>query len=269
MPNVSGIDALVNGEPEINRFNLSYSDNASTYVTSAGSSAYTTLPGNTEWWGQIWGYGGQPTMYPGTQFSFAGNADDNNGYSGTARCHRLVIDVDRFAGTPVAHRAWFRCDGPLTVGAVAGTDAGGDRPASSVDGLLHFGGVDQASMLRARLDITNEIRRTYGGTAANIVHARGNQRVKLTYLTEFDTPANLPALKTLYSTKLYISSTKFWQFNWLQINDWKDVNHPREEQSSRGHTMAAAEVEMGFVRQSGTSTGTIINPAGTTMWPFA
>lgn len=269
---MSGLGTVVDGARLINRFQVTEINNATSWVGSGVREAYTHIDGNPEWWGSMWGMGGYPGggVYPGTQFSFKGLGDVDNGCSGTARCERIIINVDRATGTAVNYQAFFRCDGALTRGATTAADPGGDLPSGSIDALLKFGGVDQAAMFQAQLDITNKLRRYYSGTGGLIRHDRGNQQTSFAYRTRYDSPAELPSLGTNYSTQLYVSTTKYWTINWLKIIGNVDMNFPRREQARGGDQMAAAEVRMGLVgTTASTAIGAIIDPEGVTRWPFA
>jgi hypothetical protein len=268
MPYISGIDALVDGVKRLSRWRIAYTLNSPKWVASGVPQAYTHGAGNQNWWGIIEGKGGECGLYPGTQFAFKGLGDATNGAEGTARCHRLLIRADREKNTIVNYKAWFRSDGALTIGATTATDGAGDLPADAVDAALHFDDVDQTGMLWTELEILNYLRPYYSGTGGQIQHDRGNQVVTLRYGVHFDDPADLPALDGDHSVKLYTSAAKFWQVNWLKVIQLPDIDFPREEESA-GTRMATGQVEMGLVAaSSSTLTGTIIDPAGATQWPF-
>jgi len=78
-----------------------------------------------------------------------------------------------------------------------------------------------------------------------------------------DDPSNYPTIQAMHAVRFYVSSTTYWEITWMRIESVEPFGVDRTDtRNPIGATITAS-----FTGFSGTQSGTVKNPAGSTVWP--
>jgi hypothetical protein len=234
-----GDKATVNGASTTQQWKLEYAEDDRPYAASNTQMGSGRECGITDWTGQYWAYGGQPAVFPGDDFTFAGEATLGVGASGVAIVERMVILWEQEKNNYIRHIIPFAGNGNLSLTSATVTD-------SSVPNLLC--GANLPVLLNdVALDdvrsVTLDVSRRYGkppGQLGNRPYSSGSApgkiRRKKGYLDYsvkidcyVDSYASLPAVQSSVIMKLYTSSTAFWELKWARIVSLSEIGANAEE----------------------------------------
>jgi hypothetical protein len=87
---VMGDKATINGVDTTQQWRINYLEDDRPYGASNTQMGMGRQCGIVDWTGKYWAYGSTPDVFPGDDFSFAGEADDGDGAAGTAIVEEML-----------------------------------------------------------------------------------------------------------------------------------------------------------------------------------
>ena len=281
----SGILGLVNKDDAFvgctQDWTVDFGDDSTEYGASCQDGATGRETTVADWTGNYNALGGIPAINPGDFFKFEGDVAGNaKGYATGANgayCEGVTIDCDVEGGGILTHNVAFASNGALTPGAVTVAADTGLPPVdltAIITKAIEIGTLAVSPVYAERLDIrTWQLAITRPGvtyssssTAGQTKREAGRLDFEFTYSLYESDVENLIVEGAVRAIKAYISSTLFWDLRWCKFGRTTGVTSDQNEGNIIGMTQVArmdAAATIAGVR----TTGAIINPTPTTIWP--
>jgi len=274
---IVGDRAVINTATTVRSWLVDYMEDERPYAASNTLSGTDRQCGVIDWKGFYDAYGGLPTGFPRDALTFAGEASESKGASGTAIVERIEIFWDQERNDYLSHKLHFAGNGALALEAQDLEDTSVPSQADVVcssDLAVEIDDVALTDVRRAYLDIRamhgkppGQIgNRPYASssTSGQVRRIAGRLDWNL-WVDCYVSDADYSALESLGAGvvwKLYTTGSKYWQLTWGRITRLANIGGNPEDVELVGVRIYSAM--QGF---SGTSTGTIINPDSSRVWP--
>jgi len=276
MGTISGIGGAVDGVNTVRTWTISSSADLQSFAASNTAGATGRAIGNKDWSGSYTAYGPQPVKMPGEKFTFTGSIDGTNGATGDAIVDSVEISIDIEGGGIIAHTVSFSSDGELSLGAAVAVDATVPAPYTSIGCKVELAAVaaepqygELANVRTVTLSFSAE-NPSYidSSTAGQTKRHVGNIDLEVSIGVYVDDFADLPALNTVQSAKIYVSDTEYWEISWLMFGEASDLTVDREGAAIVGASLNAGLVVSQLIGEVQTL-GEINTPDLETWWPAA
>lgn len=260
---ISGINCVVDDVTSMSGWKVRMLNMPPEFSSSDIPGGMGRAAGNTDWRGVYRAYGHTPAHWPGDAIAFAGDVDANYGVSATGIVDRMTITCPIEPGGLIDTVVEFSNNDAsgLVRGAAAATKGATPAIYSAISRKVNWNN-DDVSVRNWRLVLSCRNRPYVDtDTAGYVLRNPGNIDGQFEYGVYQDNPATLPTEGALAVVKFYVTASLFWQLTWgiiERVDDWGG-NHEGEEN-------VAAVVHGFWSGQSGTSIGSIINPASETTW---
>ena len=228
--------------------------------------------GNTDWDVMYRENNHTPTVFPGDSFTFecAPKQTGNVAVSGTALCTAIEIVVDSRDPrnpVPIYSTVQAKADGTLSLGQTAPTDTA-TTVLYSPKGLCAYFGSSQTHTKYQRLKIftRGDVETVDCTTDGQVQRDTGELDAEFEWIINTDDSSDFPLASAGEQTaRCYVESAAYWEINWMEIAE--SPGPWMADRRSRPNTPVDARFLAKFTGHSGTTPGTIVNPAGATKWP--
>jgi hypothetical protein len=264
---ISGEGGAVNGEAGVREWMIEDMNDPNETVASNTKFAVDQGCGVDDWTGQYVAYAHTGARFPGEKFTFTGNVDGTNGWSGAATCEALRVVADIENGRYLECTTMFASDGTLTPGAAAATDSAIPDPPCSRGLGASFAGAAIADVGYWEFILQCRTKQYVSGDTDGV-----RKRVAGPITGQFQircflgSPASLPKRGDVGAVAFKVTDSgagTSWVWNYGKIvrivPTWR----------SEDRRPPYATIYGVFKPFSGTSAGSITNPAGAQKWPAA
>lgn len=264
---VHGHSSVVDNASTARAWQIAMNEAAAAYTASGMSRGIHRVAGVRRWQGVYVAYGATPVPFPGATFTFTGNTDGSNGYTGTAWCERVRVTWDPLAQDPrpIHHTVFFRSAGALTAGSASASDSTVPNAKPATGLKVNFDGSDATHVHGAQLDIFARWGKRYADTESSFweVWLGGAIDAEAWWDVFEDDPSNLPSLQSEGVLKMYDDTSTYWQLVWGRI-----TGVPNFQVDHEGPRPVFGRVQAEFTGfAGGTNTGSITDPATSVRWP--
>jgi hypothetical protein len=259
---ISGEGGAVNGESTVELWEVHDLSEPEETVASNTNFGVDQGCGVKDWYGWYTSKVHTSARFPGEGFTFTGNRGNNKGFSGVAICDAIQVAAEIERGRYIQCLTRFSCNGAPTHGAAAVSDTTDpDPPCSQGMGVkLDGAAVGEVASWQFTIQARNKVRVT-GATSGYRFRTAGPITGQFQYKFYYDDPAVLPAKDSIYVVRFDVTASTYWEWTWGKITRIEEHWEPGSSEPPY------AIVRGVFKPFSGTSTGSIITPAGTTKWP--
>uniref|UniRef100_A0A6M3K8M7 Uncharacterized protein n=2 Tax=viral metagenome TaxID=1070528 RepID=A0A6M3K8M7_9ZZZZ len=261
---ISGINCEVDGVSSMSGWKIRMLNMPPEFATSDAPGGMGRAAGNFDWRGVYRAYGHTPLHWPGDSIAFKGDTDASYGVSATGIVDRMTITCPIEPGGLIDTVVEFSNNDAagLVNGAAAATAGATPAIFSAVTRKIAWSGTD-VSARNWRLVLTAR-NRPYVDTDTDgwVMRTPGNMDGQFEYSVYDNAAANLPARGSIAVAQFYVTASTYWELTWgiiERVDDWGGDHEGAEN--------VFGNVFGFWTAQSGTSIGTIKNPAGATKWP--
>jgi hypothetical protein len=262
-----GVTFAIDGVNTARRFKIWRTSNSLPYWASNTQQGAGRKCGNVDWRGRYWCYGHTPVHFPGDSFTFQCVTDNGKGLQGSAIVERMQVFWNIQRGGYIWYIVEFARNGALTL---SGTATDNTQPAAvgvfcAQGTKFTYSGTTLSDVTEMKLDVRAYNRpRVTSDTAGGVLRARGNLDAFWDVKSLNEDPSAYPTINTNHALRFYVDSTTYWAMNWGRVlgspNDF-GANH--EDLS-----YVEATTHGRYNGHLASGTGSIVNPAGTTEWPY-
>lgn len=220
------------------KWTVSLPSEAPDFSSTALKKAKARIAGPEDWSGTVEAYGHTPAIKPGVGFTFHGSMDGVNGVSGAVMCSSVAIMLNHESGEPIGHTISFEGNGAATFGAEAGLpDNTVQAPISPMDCVVKITPAEDAShteqtiadVRSADIGINRELfAYTSSSTAKQKKRIAGVWDAEASVSMYVTDPALFPTPGAMYTLKIYVSATTFWEIKWALLLEISGVDVDRE-----------------------------------------
>jgi hypothetical protein len=262
---ITGEGAAIDGVGCLKQFKIVESSEAGDIYCSASKAGPVGAPGNIDWQGVAVVEGTTPAIVPGTEFTFTGALRNGKGVSGPAICTGFAVNWPVAANQPIWHELFFAGRGRLLKGDYSVSDASTPNPVSPQGRYAVVGG-SNLSILEARLVIDRDAAENNDSdTGAYTNRYAGNWRGAAALRARFDDFSALPAIGQFKTFRLQTGASAQWIADYMQIRQVEDVIQVAAEDGKA--RLVEATIAGKWFGYYLSSIGSIVTPAGVTLWP--
>jgi len=270
---------MVNGADTVRSWRINPISPGGPYAGSNAAGAFDRIAGWKDWVGQYAAYGHTPAVMPGDAFAFLGSIDGSVGCSGTAIVEVVRVEIEipqdeETPPTPINHTVQFKANGTLNRGAAVAADETVPNPPNPKDLKIQYATpaavpswTTLCSVYRAALTLSkrNPIYRP-GCNSGQTFRLEGNLDAQLEFEVYDSAMTNLPDEGSPYGVRIYVTSTLFWEINWMLLEEIAPFEVPIETRKLVNAKLQWALRSTTLISAVATR-GTIKKPDTTTWWP--
>ena len=277
MTTLSGKYGVVDGYGSVYNWSINDNQQLAAVIDSSTDVATNRVAGIKSWDGSFGQNLGQPSVLPGTFFTFTGFTAPDDGlptgtgtvYTGNALCSQAVMNWDWAGGNVLTAELTFLGNLGLTLSTANHADATVSNPLSICGTKIEFSsnGTDWTELLNiSTASLTLSVATSdyvNSSTSCNTGRKSGPKDWTAAIVldeTKRDT-ADVPAKGTLLEWKFYVDGSNSWRFKWGRVRDFTGIVVDRQSGNIVQQTM---NVDMAV--SDGTSLGYVQAPDGSTNW---
>ncbi len=237
-------------------------------VCSASDGGRIRIAGNRDWQGYARGFGYQPEILPGEDFTFTGATRDGKGMQGSAYVEAVKIHWNTARGKYIWYELLFSADGELAFGNYSVTDSAVPDPPSPRGLGIALDTADEDNVMRMDLVLAcTGVPYVDSSTDGWTYREAGNFDAYVQYTRRVADFTDLPTAGEIYQLDLDATGVLTWRMKWARVA----VKYPRipilGAKDGKAKFVTALVVAKWTAFDDEGTKGEILAPDTTQWWP--